>query len=122
MSITGTIPPSLLLKVGNSPIETKTTRSILNTIAILNGSTAAFPFPTILLVFTLWACVTFPLTVIGGIVGRQMAIFRGKRNDNSCFPCKTNKLPRHIPQHNLAWYLARDLTEGCDLLQGLNYL
>lgn len=45
--------------------------SLLNTIAICYGSTAAFPFPTILLIFAMWACVTFPLTVLGGVVGRH---------------------------------------------------
>lgn len=75
--------------------------SFLNTVAIIYGSTAAFPFPTILLMFAMWACVTFPLTVLGGIVGRHRAIKQGQEG-GSPFPCKTNKLAREIP--TCRWY------------------
>jgi len=74
--------------------------SLLNTIAIFYGSTAAFPALTILLIFAMWACVTFPLTVLGGIVGRHRAMKRGQ--GESPFPCKTNKLAREIPA--CRWY------------------
>lgn len=74
--------------------------SFLNTVAIFYGSSAAWPFPTILLMFTMWACVTFPLTVLGGIVGRHRAI-KAHQGD-SLFPCKTNKLAREIPTCH--WY------------------
>merc|ERR1719382_118852 len=74
--------------------------AFLNTVAIFYGSTAAFPFPTILLMFAMWACVTFPLTVLGGIVGRHRAMKQGQ--DGSPFPCKTNKLAREIPA--CQWY------------------
>lgn len=74
--------------------------SFLNTVAIIYGSTAAFPFPTILLMFTMWAGVTFPLTVLGGIVGRHRAIKQG--HGESPFPCKTNKLAREIQP--CQWY------------------
>merc|ERR1719359_290551 len=75
--------------------------SFLNTVAIFYGSTAAFPFPTILLMFTMWACVTFPLTVLGGIVGRHRAIKQSQTGE-TLFPCKTNKLAREIPA--CRWY------------------
>jgi hypothetical protein len=42
----------------------------LNTVAIVYNSTAAFPFPTILQMFAMWALVTFPITVLGGVLGR----------------------------------------------------
>jgi len=74
--------------------------SFLNTVAIIYGSTAAFPFPTILLMFTMWACVTFPLTVFGGIVGRQREV-RESQGEGP-FPCKPNKLAREIPA--CRWY------------------
>merc|ERR1719163_1892049 len=65
--------------------------SFLNTVAIFYGSTAAFPFPTILLMFTMWACVTFPLTVLGGIVGRHRALKAAEKdaifyNSTAAFP------------------------------------
>merc|ERR1711862_238058 len=47
-------------------------------------------------------CVTFPLTVLGGIVGRHRAMKQGQ--DGSPFPCKTNKLAREIP--SCRWYQA----------------
>ncbi|CAK9054426.1 Transmembrane 9 superfamily member 4 (Endomembrane protein 10) (Transmembrane nine protein 4) (AtTMN4) [Durusdinium trenchii] len=75
--------------------------SFLNTVAIFYGSTAAFPFPTILLMFAMWACVTFPLTVLGGIIGRHRSIKQAQA-EGSPFPCKTNKLAREIPA--CRWY------------------
>ncbi|CAJ1349693.1 unnamed protein product [Effrenium voratum] len=75
--------------------------SFLNTVAIFYGSTAAFPFPTILLMFAMWACVTFPLTVLGGIIGRHRSIKQAQAEGNP-FPCKTNKLAREIPA--CRWY------------------
>lgn len=75
--------------------------AFLNTVAIFYGSTAAFPFPTILLMFAMWACVTFPLTVLGGIVGRHRAL-KQHQAGMIPFPCKTNKLAREIPL--CRWY------------------
>lgn len=83
--------------------------SFLNTVAILYGSTAAFPFPTILLMFTMWACVTFPLTVLGGIVGRHNAV-KQSQSGEILFPCKTNKLAREIP--SCRWYQS-PVTQFC---------
>merc|ERR1712217_1012919 len=47
-----------------------------------------------------WACVTFPLTVLGGIVGRHQTMKYSQVNNP--FPCKTNKLAREIPA--CRWY------------------
>lgn len=67
----------------------------LNTVAISYRSTAALPFGTIVVVIFIWSLVTIPLTVFGGIAGK---------NNRSEFhaPCRTNKYPREIPQ--LPWY------------------
>ena len=43
------------------------TFSFLNTVAIAYRSTAALPFGTICVILIIWALVTFPLTVLGGI-------------------------------------------------------
>lgn len=58
-------------------------------------STAALPFGTIVIILVIWALVTIPLTVLGGILGK---------NNRSEFaaPCRTNKYPREIPE--LPWY------------------
>lgn len=45
--------------------------SVLNTIAWVQGSTQALPFGTICIIVVIWAVVTFPLTVLGGIAGKN---------------------------------------------------
>lgn len=45
--------------------------SILNTVAWVQGSTQALPFGTICIIIVIWALVTFPLTVLGGIAGKN---------------------------------------------------
>jgi len=44
---------------------------ILNNFAWMAHSTAALPFSSILFIFFMWALVTIPLTIIGGITGRM---------------------------------------------------
>lgn len=69
----------------------------LNTVAIAYNSQTALPFGTILVIISIWALVTLPLTVIGGIIGRNLA--KGK---DLCAPCRTNKIPREVP--SIPWY------------------
>lgn len=52
-------------------------------------STAALPFGTIVIITILWALVTFPLTVFGGILGKN-----SKAEFNA--PCRTTKYPRSV--------------------------
>eukprot|EP00882_Tetradesmus_deserticola_P008078 GHRQ01008508.1.p1 GENE.GHRQ01008508.1~~GHRQ01008508.1.p1 ORF type:complete len:612 (+),score=239.25 GHRQ01008508.1:279-2114(+) len=67
----------------------------LNTVAIVYRSTAALPFGTIVIILVIWGLVTIPLTVAGGIAGK---------NNKADFaaPCRTNKYPREVPE--LPWY------------------
>eukprot|EP00775_Hariotina_reticulata_P013476 gene13476-13602_t len=69
--------------------------SFLNTIAWVQGSTQALPFGTICIIIIIWALVTFPLTVLGGIAGKN-----SKEEFNA--PCRTTKFPREVPP--LPWY------------------
>ena len=69
--------------------------SFLNTVAIAYRSTAALPFGTICIIFVIWALVTAPLTVLGGIAGKN-----AKSDFNA--PCRTTKYPREIPAS--PWY------------------
>ncbi|KAK9810322.1 hypothetical protein WJX72_008660 [[Myrmecia] bisecta] len=71
------------------------TFSFLNTVAIIYRSTAALPFGTIVIIILLWAFITFPLTVLGGIAGKN-----SKMEFNA--PCRTTKYPREVPP--LPWY------------------
>ncbi|KAA6422087.1 MAG: phagocytic receptor 1b-like [Trebouxia sp. A1-2] len=66
-----------------------------NTVAIVYRSTQALPFGTIMVISVIWALVTIPLCILGGIMGK---------NNRSEFyaPCRTNKYPREIPE--LPWY------------------
>lgn len=69
--------------------------SFLNTVAIVYRSTAALPFGTIVIMTIIWALVTFPLTVLGGIAGKNATT-------EFYAPCRTNKYPREVPA--LPWY------------------
>merc|ERR1719231_1094656 len=66
-----------------------------NTVAISNESSQALPFLTIVKVFLLWALVSLPLTILGGIAGRRLT--------TKWEPlCRQTKIPREIP--SIPWY------------------
>jgi hypothetical protein len=67
----------------------------LNTVAIAYRSTAALPFGTIVIILIIWMLVTLPLTVLGGIAGKNAVT-----QFNA--PTRTTKYPREIPP--LPWY------------------
>mmetsp|Transcript_8620 Transcript_8620/g.14878 ORF Transcript_8620/g.14878 Transcript_8620/m.14878 type:complete len:589 (-) Transcript_8620:493-2259(-) len=67
----------------------------LNSVALSYDSTAALPFGTIFLMLLIWSLVAFPLTVVGGIAGKNIA-------GPFTAPCRTSKVPREIPP--LPWY------------------
>mmetsp|Transcript_9284 Transcript_9284/g.18294 ORF Transcript_9284/g.18294 Transcript_9284/m.18294 type:complete len:608 (+) Transcript_9284:409-2232(+) len=70
---------------------------VCNTVAISYDSTAALPFWTIVSVFAIHLLTTFPLTVLGAIVGKRNATpFEA--------PCRTSKVPRQVPAS--PWYKA----------------
>jgi len=70
--------------------------SWVNSVAIAHKSTSALPFGTIMIVLSLFAFISFPLTVVGGILGRNLA-----KDFNA--PTRTKKLPREIPSDG-PWY------------------
>ncbi|XP_004485474.1 transmembrane 9 superfamily member 1 [Cicer arietinum] len=69
---------------------------VLNTIAIFYGSLAAIPFGTMVVVFVIWAFISFPLALLGTVVGRNWS---GAPNN----PCRVKTIPRPIPEKK--WYL-----------------
>ncbi|MCD9638811.1 Transmembrane 9 super member 1 [Datura stramonium] len=69
---------------------------VLNTIAIFYGSLAAIPFGTMVVVFVIWAFISFPLALLGTVVGRNWS---GAPNN----PCRVKTIPRPIPVKK--WYL-----------------
>jgi hypothetical protein len=72
--------------------------SFVNTVAMINTSTAALPFGTILVMLALFFFVTFPISVIGSITGRNTA-------SDFDQPCRTTKVAREIPP--APWYRQR---------------
>jgi len=69
----------------------------LNTVAIAYSSQAALPFGTIIVIMVIWALVTLPLTIVGGVLGRNTA-----KGREFAPPCRINKIPREIPP--IPWY------------------
>ncbi|KAH7681043.1 transmembrane 9 superfamily member 3 protein [Dioscorea alata] len=69
---------------------------VLNTIAIFYRSLAAIPFGTMVVVFIIWAFISFPLALLGTVVGRNWS---GSPNN----PCRVKTIPRPIPEKK--WYL-----------------
>lgn len=69
--------------------------SILNTIAISYGATAALPFGTIVVIFMVLMVINIPLLAIGGVIGHRL---RSKFQ----VPSATKRFPRGIPLS--AWY------------------
>jgi len=69
---------------------------MLNFIAIYYDSLAAIPPGTMFAVLLIWAFVSFPLTLVGTVVGRNM-------NGSADNPCRINPVPRLIPEKK--WYL-----------------
>lgn len=67
----------------------------MNSVHWWSGSTQALPASTVLLLLGAWVLVGFPLTVIGGIVGKNRA-------GSFQAPCRTRNIPRQIPQQ--PWY------------------
>eukprot|EP00052_Salpingoeca_macrocollata_P016687 m.134589 g.134589 ORF g.134589 m.134589 type:complete len:587 (+) comp20140_c0_seq1:145-1905(+) len=64
--------------------------SVVNSVAWYGGSTQALPATTIILLLFIWLLVGFPLTVLGGILGKNGA-------GDFDAPCRTKKIPREIP-------------------------
>uniref|UniRef100_A0A673VYK4 Transmembrane 9 superfamily member n=1 Tax=Salmo trutta TaxID=8032 RepID=A0A673VYK4_SALTR len=71
------------------------TWSVVNSVHWWSGSTQALPASTVLLLLGAWVLVGFPLTVIGGIVGKNRA-------GNFQAPCRTRNIARQIPTQ--PWY------------------
>ena len=56
-------------------------------------STAALPFGTIVIILLIWALITIPLTIAGGIVGKNTRTeFKATCRTNKCaFPLRPQK-------------------------------
>ncbi|WIA19220.1 hypothetical protein OEZ85_003860 [Tetradesmus obliquus] len=70
---------------------------VLNTIAIAYGSLAAVPFGYIVIVLLLWAFLSFPLCIVGTVIGRNWS-------STPNHPCRVKRIPSPIPVRQ--WYLS----------------
>jgi transmembrane 9 superfamily protein 3 len=68
----------------------------LNTVAIGYHSLAAVPFGTMVVIFVMWSCISFPLVLFGTVIGRNWS----GAPDN---PCRVKAIPRPIPE--APWFL-----------------
>ncbi|KAK9834844.1 hypothetical protein WJX81_003258 [Elliptochloris bilobata] len=68
----------------------------LNTIAIAYHSLAAVPFGSIVVVLLIWMFISFPLCLLGTVVGRN---YNGVPDN----PCRVKRIPSPIPTKQ--WYL-----------------
>lgn len=73
---------------------------LLNFVAIAYDSAQAIPFGTMIVILLLWGCVSFPLVVVGTMVGRHR-----KEGDRPHIP-RVSQIPRVIPRR--PWYLTRE--------------
>ena len=85
---------NVMLNLAIFPAPLLGTFSILNTTAIAKASTAALPMGTMLIVGLLFVFVAFPLTVLGGIAGKNSRDYEA--------PCRTSKVARQVPA--VPWY------------------
>jgi transmembrane 9 superfamily protein 3 len=87
---------NMLIIAGLFPGLILTLGFLLNFVAIAYGSLAAIPVGSMAVLLCIWLFISFPLTVVGTIIGKN---YDG-RPDN---PCRVNPVPRHIPPRE--WYL-----------------
>jgi len=66
-----------------------------NSISWAYNSTQALPYTTVMLLLALFVFVGYPLTVVGGIAGKNFA-------GEAKVPCRVRKIARELPP--LAWY------------------
>lgn len=90
---------NLVLQILLFPTVALLVFSVLNSIAIAQHSSAALPFGTIMIILALFVLVTFPMAVLGGILGRNTA-------ENFDAPTRTNKVAREVPT-DVPWYRRR---------------
>merc|ERR1712078_762484 len=88
--------PTMLLTASLFPVSTFAVAFVLNTIAIFYHSLAAIPFGSIVVVLFMWGFISFPLMLLGTVVGRN---WNGVPDN----PCRIKTIPRTIPERE--WYL-----------------
>lgn len=73
----------------------------------MKSSTAAIPFFLVLVIVAMFVFITFPLTVVGAIIGRNTA------SDFEA-PCRTTRVPRQVSGGGLPYRPDRVGVVLCD--------
>jgi transmembrane 9 superfamily member 2/4 len=73
---------------------------IMNIVALVNGSSDAVPFTTILILFILWFGISTPLVFLGA--------YFGYKKDAIEYPVSTSSIPRQIPDQ--PWFMGIPFT------------
>jgi Endomembrane protein 70 len=81
----------ILLTAGLFPAPVVFVFLWVNSVALAHGSTSALPFTAILTVVALYAFISFPLTLFGGMLAKNYA------NAEFDAPTRTTKVAREIP-------------------------
>jgi len=90
----------IVLTAGLFPVPTVVIFSWVNSVALAHGSTSALPLTTILTVTLVFSLISFPATVVGGIIAKNYI----KADFNA--PTRTTKVAREIPTE-IPWYRSR---------------
>ena len=86
------------MTAGLLPVVVSTVVFLINFIAIYYRATRAIPFTTMVLMVAIFGFVIVPLTLIGSVLGRNMA-------GTVDLPCRVNPFPRMIPEKK--WLVRR---------------
>lgn len=70
--------------------------AFVNTVAWGYGTTQALPWTTVVLLMLTWLVIGYPLTIVGGVMGKNLNI------SGLDAPCRTKNIPREIPA--IPWY------------------
>ncbi|EGD77562.1 endomembrane protein emp70 [Salpingoeca rosetta] len=80
------------------PAVVSTAILLVNFVAIYYNASRAIPFTTMLVVVCIWLFVVLPLTLVGAVLGRNLA-------GTMDIPCRINPVPRPIPEKK--WFMHR---------------
>jgi len=78
------------------PLSICSTAFIVNFIAMYYHAARAIPFGTMMVILCIWAFILLPLTLVGAVVGRNVA-------GTPDHPCRISPIPRPIPEKK--WFM-----------------
>lgn len=86
----------VLLAASLVPVTVSVVVFMVNFIAIYYKASGAIPFTTMLIIAAIWLFVILPLTLVGAVIGRNVAGI-------DAVPCRVSPIPRPIPEKK--WFM-----------------